>query len=45
MEETMKCVMNLTSKEVSRVSDSKAFALVDAGTHKFVAKKIWKETK
>ena len=39
----MKCIKDNKSGEVRRVEDQKAYYLVDAKTHSFVAKKEWKK--
>lgn len=43
MEETMKCVQEVRSKEIKKVRNEEADKLVRAGTFKFVPKKLWKE--
>ena len=39
----MKCVQNITTKEVRRVSEDRALELFAKGTWKFVPKSMWKE--
>ena len=43
MEETVKCVQEVKSKEIKKVKNEEADKLVRAGTFKFVPKKLWKE--
>jgi hypothetical protein len=41
----MKTLKELSSGKIVRVSDEKAEQLVKEGTHSFVPKKEWKETR
>lgn len=38
----MKCIRNLKTNEVTRVTDSIADNAVDSGSHVYVPKSIWK---
>lgn len=39
----MKCIINKTTKDVTRVYDSEACVLVSNGTHEYTNKANWKK--
>jgi len=39
----MKCILNLSNGEASRVNNKEAHNLVSKGTHRYCAKSVWKK--
>jgi hypothetical protein len=44
MEETMKCVQNVVTLAVKRLSDKEASMLVETEEWKYIPKNVWKAT-